>query len=186
VNAARYLFRDEPQEVFAFRASSGEKRFEKTEEMVSVLLLFPNDRIANFTASFGAASTGRYSLVGTKGVLTLDPAYSISKDTRLKITAGENTNEQIFPKHDRFAPELIYFSDCILNNREPEPSGEEGLIDVRIIRAAYESIESKRSVKIAIATRVDRPAPGQKIERPPVEEPELVHARPPSPEKKKK
>jgi len=60
------------------------------------------------------------------------------------------------------------------------------LIDVRIIRAAYESIESKRSVKIAIATRVDRPEPGQKIERPPVEEPELVHARPPSPEKKKK
>jgi predicted dehydrogenase len=186
VNAARYLFRDEPEEVFAFRGNNGEKRFEKTEEMVSVLLRFPHDRIANFTASFGAASTGRYSLVGTKGVLTLDPAYSYAKDTRLKVTADENTNEQIFPKHDQFAPELIYFSDCILNNREPEPSGEEGLIDVQIIRAAYESIESKRSVKIKSAKRADRPEPGQKIERPPVEEPELVHARPPSPEKKKK
>jgi len=45
--------------------------------------------------------------------------------------------DRLIPKRDQFAPELIYFSTCILDNREPEPAGEEGLIDVQIIRAAY-------------------------------------------------
>jgi predicted dehydrogenase len=186
INAARYLFRDEPIEVFAFRGNSGDKRFAKTEEMVSVTLRFPKDRLANFTTSFGAVHVGRYSLIGTKGMLTLDPAYSYAADTRLKVTAEENTNERIFPKHDQFAPELIYFSDCILNNREPEPSGEEALIDVQIVQAAYRSSESGRAVPIDAPHRRIRPEPEQQIHRPPVETPELVNARMPSGEKKKK
>jgi len=36
-------------------------------------------------------------------------------------------------KGDQFAPELLYFSECIQKNRQPEPSGWEGLADVRII-----------------------------------------------------
>ena len=40
---------------------------------------------------------------------------------------------------DQFAPEIKYFSDCILNGREPEPSGEEGMLDVRVIEAVLES-----------------------------------------------
>ena len=51
-------------------------------------------------------------------------------------------------KRDQFAPELLYFSDCILNDREPEPSGEEGLQDVRIVQALYESAQTGRPVAI--------------------------------------
>ena len=40
---------------------------------------------------------------------------------------------------DQFAPELLYFSDCIQKDRQPEPSGEEGLADVRVIEALYRS-----------------------------------------------
>jgi len=185
INASRYLFRDEPVEVSAFRANNGEKRFQKTEEMMSVMLRFPKDRLATFTISFGAAPAGRYAVAGTKGVLTLDPAYEYASDKRLRVTVDGNTNERIFPKVDEFAPELIHFSDCILNNREPEPSGEEGLIDVQIVRAAYRSAETGRAVPIDHTKRYARPEPEQKMHRPPVEEPELLHAKMPSGEKKK-
>jgi glucose-fructose oxidoreductase len=185
INASRYLFRDEPVEVSAFRGANGEKRFQKAEEMMSVMLRFPKDRLAAFTVSFGAAPAGRYAVAGTKGTLTLDPAYEYATDKRLRVTVDGNTNERIFPKVDEFAPELIHFSDCILNDREPEPSGEEGLIDVQIVRAAYRSAETGRAVPIERAKRYARPEPEQKMHRPPVDEPELLHAKMPSGEKKR-
>ena len=51
-------------------------------------------------------------------------------------------------KRDQFAPELLYFSDCIVKNREPEPSGEEGRQDVRIVQALYESAETGKVVHV--------------------------------------
>jgi len=186
INAARYLFREEPVEVSAFRGTNGEKRFQKCEEMMSVTLRFPKDRLATFLVSFNASPVGRFTVAGTKGMLTLDPAYEYAADKRLRVTADDTTNERIFPRADEFGPELEYFSDCILENREPEPSGEEGLIDVQIVRAAYRAAETGRAVPIKIERKYARPEPGQKIEKPAVEEPELVHARMPSGSTKKK
>jgi predicted dehydrogenase len=40
INAARYLFRAEPTEVFAVTANNGEKRFRNVEEMTSVVMRF--------------------------------------------------------------------------------------------------------------------------------------------------
>ena len=44
---------------------------------------------------------------------------------------GETATRE-FPVVDQFAGETDYFSDCILNGRDPEPGGEEGLLDVRV------------------------------------------------------
>jgi predicted dehydrogenase len=180
INAARYLFRDEPIAVSAIRARGDDKRFAKTEEMLSLILRFPHDRLATFTVSFGAASVARYSVIGTKGMLAADSAYEYSKDIQLTVTIDGNTNERTFLKRDQFAAEMIYFSDCILQNKEPEPSGEEGLIDVQIIEAAYRAAETGQTVPIQTGKRRRRPEPSQEIDRPPVEEPELVNAKLPS------
>ena len=180
INAARYLFRDEPVEVVAFRGNNGEKRFEKTEEMVSVILRFPKDRLATFTVSFGAAPVARYSVAGTKGLLSADPAYEYAADIRLSVSIDGKSEDRLFPKRDQFAPELIYFSNCILENREPEPGGEEGLIDVQIIRAAYRSAEVGRAVPVQANHAARRPEPAQQIHCPPAEEPQLLHAELPS------
>jgi glucose-fructose oxidoreductase len=180
INAVRYLFRDEPVEVTAFHSSSGDARFEKCEEMMSAVLRFSKDRVASFTCSFGAATSGSYLVIGTKGTLTLDPAYEYNEDKHLIVTLDGKTDERIFKKSDQFGPELIYFSDCILNNREPEPSGEEGLVDVQIIEAIYRAANSGRAMPIEAVHRKVRPEPSQEIFRPPVGEPELVGARMPS------
>jgi predicted dehydrogenase len=181
INAARYLFRGEPEEVFAFSATSEDERFREVEESVTAVLRFPEARLATFTCSFGASSVSEFQVVGTKGNLRADPAYDFSKGLRLAVSVnGSAPRESVFPKSDQFAPELLYFSDCILNNLEPEPSGREGLADVRIIRAIYDSIESKKPVHVRPSEIESRPTVAQEIHRPAVREPELVHAQSPT------
>lgn len=180
INAARYLFRDEPIEVFAVSANNGEPRFQEVEEMSSAILRFPQERLASFTCSFGAAPTSTYQIIGTKGDLRLDPAYAWQGELKHYLTVNGETQEQTFESHDQLAAEFVYFSDCILQGKDPEPSGLEGLNDVRIIRALYHSMETGTPVSIQHLDRHQRPTADQTIERPPVEEkPDLIHAAPP-------
>ena len=48
LNAARYLFKDEPTHVMAMSASGQDPRFSQVDEMTSVILKFPGGRLANF------------------------------------------------------------------------------------------------------------------------------------------
>ena len=75
VNAARYLFQAEPEEVLATTANGGDPRFEEVEEAASAILRFPEGRLATFSCSFGAADVSSYRIVGTKGDLRVEPAY---------------------------------------------------------------------------------------------------------------
>lgn len=179
INAARYLFQAEPTEVIAATANSGDARFTEVEEMASAVLRFPEDRLASFTCSFGAADVSAYEVVGTEGSLRMDPAYEYAGDLKYTIKIKGKERERTFPKHDQFGPELLYFSNCILNNEEPEPSGREGLADIRIVQAIYESAETKRPVRLQLARDV-YPDQSQEINKPPVKEPELVKAASPS------
>ena len=141
---------------------------------------FPGERLAAFTCSFGGHDVSRYTLTGSKGALRADPAYEYAKGIRLETTVGEKTNARVFDKRDQFAAELMYFSDCVLKEKEPEPDGFEGLADVRIIEAIYESIRTRRTVPVRGVPVRKRPSEGQEIHRPSHGKPEVVHAGPPS------
>ena len=132
INAARYLFGSEPTEVLSVTANDGDTRFQRVEEMASVVMRFPGERLATFTCSFGAADISRYALIGTTGVLHAHPAYEYAMAIKQQLTVGEKTKTHTFPKRDQFAAQIMYFSDCILKDKEPEPNGVEGLADVRI------------------------------------------------------
>jgi predicted dehydrogenase len=180
INAARYLFQAEPTEIFAFSASKPERRFKEVNEMSSVVMRFPEERLAMFTCSFGAADFSRYSLIGTKGSLTAQPAYDYSMSLKHQLTIGEKTSTRTFPKRDQFAAEIIYFSNCILRDTKPEPSGLEGLADVRIVQAIYESARSGRPIKIATLPAKKKPSSRQEIHRPAHGKPQTVNAESPS------
>jgi predicted dehydrogenase len=166
INAARYLFQSEPTEVMAASATATDPRFRKTEEMTTAVLRFPKERIANFTASFGAADISEYTLVGTKGRLRADPAYEYAGGLKLQIQMGEKSKQRAFAKRDQFAAEIEYFSKCILENKEPEPSGEEGLADVRIVEAIYESAKTGKVVELSSFEKKRRPSLAQEIRKP--------------------
>lgn len=181
INAARYLFRDEPIEVFAVSANTGESRFSEVDTTTSVILRFPNQRVANFTCSFGAAPTSTYRIVGTQGDLRLDPAYCFHSGMKHELTVNGETQEYTFEHCDQFAAILLHFSDCILHDKDPAPSGMEGLIDVRIIRALYKSIRTGKPVQLPDLEVEYRPTLAQTIKCPPIEkEPELIHAADPA------
>ncbi|HEY5706705.1 MAG TPA: Gfo/Idh/MocA family oxidoreductase [Terrimicrobiaceae bacterium] len=171
INAARFLFGAEPIEVNAMAATSNDPRFKEVSEMVSAMLRFPGDRLATFTCSFGAHDISQYRLVGTEAILHAEPAYDYVSPMYWRIRRGSRETKKTFPKGDQFAAEMDYFSSCIIHNRAPEPSGREGLADVRIIRAINEATAKGRSVKLGTFRKLKRPNTGQEIKRPPVKHP---------------
>jgi predicted dehydrogenase len=181
INAARYCLGEDPVEVWATATRSNDRRFREVDETACGVMRFKDERVAAFTCSFGASDRSTYTITGTKGCITLDPAYEYAMGLAYRMKVGERERKKQFGKSDQFAPELIYFSNCVLNDRDPEPSGEEGLIDVRIIEGMLRSISSGRSVKLEMQQRKRRPTLRQEIRRPAVRrEPKLVDVQPAS------
>jgi predicted dehydrogenase len=181
INAARYLFQDEPIEVSAFCSrTEDDPRFMEVDEQISAMLRFPRGRLATFTASFGAAEVSRYQVVGTEGMLTLESAYDYATDKVLHTEIGGKHKQRTFKKCDQVASELVYFSHCILENHEPEPSGVEGLADVRIMRALIASEQSRRAIEIDPVDRRMRPNGAQAMRIRPHGEPPLIGVSSPS------
>jgi predicted dehydrogenase len=180
INAARYLFRSEPTEVVGISVNSGAAGLSEIDESTAAVMRFDGERVAAFVTSFNAADVGSYRIVGTKGQLHVDPAYEYAEGLAYELTVGEKTTRKRIGKRDQFAAELLYFSDCILKNRNPEPSGQEGLQDVRIVEALYRSADTGRAVKILRYKPTKRPSKRQRITRPGVKKPQVVKVKSPS------
>jgi glucose-fructose oxidoreductase len=174
INAARNLFRAEPTQVSAVSVNSGTSTLSQIDETTAATLRFGDDRLATFITSFNAADVGDFRIVGTKGSLHADPAYEYAEGLEFTLTVDGETTRKKVGKRDQFAPELLYFSDCILNDREPEPSGEEGLQDVRIVEALYKSARTGKPVAIRPFSKRQRPTGRQRISRPGVRKPALI------------
>jgi predicted dehydrogenase len=179
INAARYLFRDEPIEVTAMTASSDDERFEEVEEITSAVMRFSDDRVASFTCSFGSTDAAMYQVLGTKGMITVNPAFEYEADLKYEVTIEGRTNSKRVSRRDQFAPELVYFADCILKNKKPEPDGNEGLIDVRIIEAIYQSAKTGKTVRLDDMFKQRRPTMQMEMKKPRPRKPELVNTEAP-------
>jgi predicted dehydrogenase len=180
INAARYIFRAEPYEVVALPLPHRQDpRFGAADEAVAAILRFPGDRVAQFVASYGATDTARYDVIGTDGTISLDHAYDLVEPMHLEVVNGSH-RERTYKKHDQVAAEVAYFAQCIREDVDPEPSGEEGLADVRAIRAIERAGRTGRAVGIERVENVRRPVPEQAIEVRMHKQPSLVGVQPPT------
>jgi glucose-fructose oxidoreductase len=179
INAARMLFGAEPREAFAYSIDGARSGFPGVDDTTSALLRFEGDKLAVFTSSFGAADASSYRIVGTEGDIRVDPAYEYAEPLAYTITRDGESRKKKGRKRDQFAAELLYFSDCILKDREPEPSAEEGAWDVQIINALYESARTGRVVELPPMRHEPGPRRDQAISRPPVGEVKKVKAESP-------
>lgn len=182
INAGRYYFGAEPTEVVALAASSDDPRFSDTDEMTGAVLRYPGDRIATFVSSLGAHDHASATLLGTEGKIHVEPAFDFGAALAYQRTTDDGTEEVKHPERDQVAPEIVHFSDCVQSGEEPEPSGAEGLEDVRIIRAIYQSSrDGGRPVKLPERQSPGkRPTADQKADYPPVGHQELVDETPPA------
>ncbi len=181
INAARNLFQAEPIEVFAFQAEGKDSKFSQVEEMASVILKFPDDRLATFNCSFGASPASQYEVYGTKGSLRVENAYEYATSRQLTLKIEDNKQVHKYKKCDQFAPEISYFSDCIIHDRALEPSVIEGMADIRVILAIYQSLYKNKPIELRPANvKKVRLSPKMHKFYPGVDKPKTLHASSPS------
>ncbi len=178
INAARYLFGEEPVEVAAAIASRHpEAGFGDLDDTIAVTLRFPGNRLAQFFVSYYANQIDSLIIAGTKGSIQLRPAYLYGVGLEQEVAVGDTRNHESFQPTDQFGGELRYFSECILNDRPPEPDVEEGLADLRIVEAILSTLKSGRATALQPFERSRRIDPrSQRQTLPPTPAPEPVHA----------
>ncbi|MEP6783053.1 MAG: Gfo/Idh/MocA family oxidoreductase [Acidobacteriota bacterium] len=175
INTARLMFGAEPTEVYATSIDGARSNMPEIDEMTSGSLRFDGDRLATFTTSFNANGVSDFRVVGTEGNIHAEPAYEYAEALGYTLTVGDNERTKKGRRRDQFAAEIAYFSDCILNGTNPEPSAEEGCWDVRVVNALYQSAETGERVKLQNFGPEAPPLRTQARDLPPVaREPELV------------
>jgi predicted dehydrogenase len=148
LNASRYLTGEEPKEVNAMiYSTAGDPRFKEVEEHITFQLRFPSGILANCSSSYGYFHQSHYRVMGTDARLGVDPATWYS-GLRLWIERDNVIEQRDLPSVDHFAAEMDHMSDCIMQNQQPLTPGEEGLRDLTIIHAIYESASSQKMVTL--------------------------------------
>lgn len=182
INAIRYLFGEEPVEVAAAVASRHPGAgLGDMDDTVAVTLRMPGGRLAQFTVSYITAGVDSLIIAGTKGSIHMSPAYGFNKKREQTVLIGGEESRDSFAATDQFGGEMRYFSDCILHDREPEPDGEEGMADLRVIDGILRALETGQPQPLPPFTRSRRIDPDdQRQKLSPPSPPGDVNAAPPS------
>lgn len=144
LQASRYISGEEPIEVSAIETKTDPVKFKEVDESIAWQLKFPSGVIAYCSTTYNVNGINRYTAYADNGWFGLDPAYSYSG-----IKGVRSDNKPLsFEQVDHFAAEMDDFAGCVLDNKPSRVSGEEGLRDVRILMAIYESIKTGQAVKL--------------------------------------
>ena len=148
LNAARYITGEEPVELNAMTYTSPDDvRFKEVEETTIFQLRFPSGALANCSSSYGYAGQNRYRAIATEGWFELEPATSYS-GLHMRIRRGNAVEEPSLPVTDQFAVVMDHMSGCVMQDKEPLTPGEEGLRDLTIMMAIYESARTNKPVRL--------------------------------------
>ena len=146
LNTTRFLLGEEPGDI---KANSSvidhDGRFDQVEENLAWIMRFPSGVVASYSTTYGAQMPGFLRIFGSKGILTLEPAFGYEGThlvARINGPARGQPGTTIdMPSPDKdpieFVHEADYFAHCIQNNLPVGPSGEEGLRDTQIMMDIY-------------------------------------------------
>jgi glucose-fructose oxidoreductase len=165
INAARSMLGAEPAQVMAMTARTSRRYGGDVDENAVALIRFPDERLAHFHTSFGEEKTSGFTVFGEEGLIRVHDAYDSDSTLRLEIVRGGERQELVFEPADEMAALLSYFADAIREDRQPEPSGIEGLQDTRIVEAIYRSSRDGRPVTLPRLARVEPAATPVEQER---------------------
>jgi predicted dehydrogenase len=153
VNTARWVTGKDPVEAEAYQWTVDPEVFKEVDENIAFRLNFPDGLVMQGTASWGGAQESFLLVVGEKGWATLAPAYQYDEERRLSGRVGGRWFEKKYKIMNELALELDAFADCVRRNREPVPNGVEGLRDVAVMQAIYQSAREGRPVSIHVPDR---------------------------------
>ena len=122
-------------------------RFAEVEENITFQLRFPSGILANCVSSYGT-NFNKFRVCKPRGAFELDPATPYT-GLRMRVFRGGAIEDRSLPQRDHFQLEIDHFSECIQTNKEPLTPGEDGLKDMRIVEAIYESGRTGKPIKLA-------------------------------------
>ena len=161
INAIRYLFGAEPVAVeAAIGVRHPEAGLSDFDDTVAVTLRMPGDRLAQFTVSYFADNVDSLVIAGTTGSIQMNPAFGFGDGITQNRQVGEKKTSETFNATDQFGGEMRYFSDCILNDLDPEPDAEEGIADLRVIEGIVRALASGQREVLPPFARTRRINPG--------------------------
>jgi predicted dehydrogenase len=140
LNACRHLTGEEPVEVKGYSSVVDQDgRFREVEENVSWSMKFPSGTVASCSTTYGANMTSYFRVLGSKGELTVEPAFPYDGQRLVAKIAGEAPIDEPSTLRDPgcFVREADHFAECVFSNREPGPNGAEGLRDMKLMAAIY-------------------------------------------------
>jgi predicted dehydrogenase len=145
LQTCRFVSGREPLEVSAkFGPITDPVKFSEVEQSVEWEMTFPGGLKTKCRTNYEKNDVRGFTVTAEKGTFGLDPAYNYnsSRGTR---SDGQAIN---LPAVNQFAAEMDDFAQCIMANKPSKVSGEEGLRDVKIMMAIYESARTEKPVKL--------------------------------------
>jgi predicted dehydrogenase len=144
LQATRYLSGEEPITVSAASSVTDPVKFKDIEESITWQLKFPSGVIAKCSSTYGFNGMDNFTAYAEQGWWQLDPAYIYDEIQGRRSDGMEIALGNI----DQFAAEMDDFANCILTNQPTRVPGEEGLRDIKIMMAIYESARTGQTVNL--------------------------------------
>jgi predicted dehydrogenase len=144
LQATRYLTGEEPTWISAITTQGDPARFAEVEESAVWEARFPGGAISHCSSSYDAAGVGYFRVLAERGWFGLDPAFNYS-GLRGMRSDGRAIDP---PSTDQFAVEMDDFARCIQQKTPTRVPGEEGLRDVEIMTAIYESARTGKAIQL--------------------------------------
>ena len=137
------------------RCCDQDGRFAQVEETLSWTMEFPGGALASCTCTYGSPMPGYFRVRGSRGTVIVEPAFNYDKLHLLAQFEDGQTLELApdDPDPTQFLREADHMADCILQNKEPKTSGQEGLRDMVLISQIYRSCERTSRVPARMQSR---------------------------------
>lgn len=144
LQATRYLTGEEPVWISAATTQGDPQRFSEVEESVVWEARFPGGAVSHCSSSYNTPGVGYFRAIAERGWFGLEPAFNYDGIHGLR-SDGRPIE---LPPTDQFAVEMDDFARCIMEGRATRVPGEEGLRDVSLMMAIYESARTGRAVDV--------------------------------------
>jgi len=140
INGVRYLLNEEPIEVRA-RAQTDRRdpRFRDVEDLITWEFRFPSGAISTGSTSFNQAATMSWEVYGERGKMVADPGCFYGGN-RLTVSGIQGEGQPKLKEIDQFAREMDWMAEVVHGKAPLVSPGEEGLQDMRLMEAIYESL----------------------------------------------
>ena len=148
VNTSRWLVEEDPVEVSAETWRHDAARFRDVEEGITFRMRFPSGLVVQGSSTYGAVLSSLLYFQGTKGWVSLIPAFEFDVERRLTGKIGARRLDRTFKVMDEFAPEIDEFASAIQDHLPVAADGMEGHQDLIILHSIYEAAKKRQRVAI--------------------------------------